>query len=170
MKSNDGFSLIEMLVATVLMGILITVVLAPLAGLFKSTATSGQRLRVTTQAQEITEYVRGQWRSYPVVMVADPTDSTKEVDQNEVKRKDSRNRYDRTCFAQPTVATGMTPNITVRALDRNASETGTLSHSPCPIPLTPPTSPANTPMKRVSVTITATDGSRSSLTLDIPKP
>ena len=164
MKSKDGFSLVEMLIATVLMGVLVTVVLAPLAGLFKSTATSGQRLRVTTQAQEITEYVRGQWQSYPVIL------DSNNVDQNQTRRIDSQNRYDRTCFAQPTVATGMTSAITVRALDRNANETGTLSHSACPNPLTAPTSPPNTPMKRVSVTLTATDGSRSSLTLDIPRP
>ena len=167
MKASGGFSLVELLVATVIMGLLITVVLAPLTNLFQNTATSGQRLRVTTQAQELTEYVRGQWQSYPIVMTTDATGST--TDQNLAKRADSRNRYDRTCFAVPDV-TNMTQQITVRALDRNASETGTLSHSTCPNPLTAPASPADVPIKRINVTLTAPDGSRSSLTLDIPRP
>lgn len=167
MKSSKGFSLIEMLAATVILGVLITVVLAPLAQLFQNTARSGQTLRVTTQAQEVVEYIRGQWQSYPVV--TDPTSATPTADVNATKRTDSQNRYDRICFALPTI-TNMTSVVTVRALDRNASETGSLSYSACPSPLTAPASPAAVPMKRIRVTLTAADGSRSSLTLDIPRP
>lgn len=169
MKSSRGFSLIELLAATVILGVLITVVLAPLAQLFRNTGRSGQTLRVTTQAQEVVEYIRGQWQSYPVVMVADPANPGTQIDQSATRRLDSQNRYHRTCFALPTIA-NMTTAITVRALDRNASETGSLSYSACPSPLTAPASPAAIPMKRINVTLTAADGSRSSLTLDIPRP
>ena len=167
MKTRSGFSLLELLAATVILGILITVVLAPLAQLFQNTGRSAQTLRVTTQAQEVIEYVRGQWQSYP----ADVANNAAGVpeDQNKGKRDDSLSRYNLTCFALPTVA-GMTSAITVQALDRDALVTGSLSYSTCPNPLTPPAAPPNTPMKRVSVTLTAADGSRSSLTLDIPRP
>ena len=51
MKAHNGFSLIEMLAATVLLGVLITAVLAPLARLFENTGDSGQTLRVTATDQ-----------------------------------------------------------------------------------------------------------------------
>lgn len=74
MKNSKGFTLIEMLAATVILGILITVVLAPIAQLFRNTSRSGQTLSVTTTAQEVTEYIRGQWQAYPAIMVDDPND------------------------------------------------------------------------------------------------
>ena len=167
MNKSNGFSLIEMLAATVIMGVLIAAVLPPLAQLFRSTGRSDQTLRVTTQAQEVVEYIRGQWQSYPAVMVADANGNP--IDQNKGQRDDSLYRYDRTCFALPTVA-NMTSVVTVQALDRNAVVTGTLNYAACPNPLTAPVSPPNTPMKRISVTLTAADGYRSSLTLDVPRP
>lgn len=167
MRTSKGFSLIEMLAATVILGVLITAVLAPLTQLFQNTGRSGQTLRVTTQAQELIEYVRGQWQSYPEFWVNNAAGVP--VDQNAIKRTDSLNRYNRTCFALPAVA-NMTSVVAVQALDRNANATGSLSYSACPSPLTAPANPPNIPMKRVSVTLTAADGSRSSLTLDIPRP
>ena len=170
MKSNHkGFSLIEVLAATVILGVLITAVLGPLAQLFRNTGRSDQTLRTTTQIQELVEYVRGQWQSYPEVMITDPTNPKNRVNQNLAKTTDSQNRYDRTCFSLPTI-TNMTSVVTVQTLDRNATVTGTLSYSTCPSPLTPPTSLAIVPIKRINVTLTATNGSKSNLTLDIPRP
>ena len=162
MKSSTGFSLVEMLVATVIMGVLITAVLAPLTGLFKNTATSGQRLRVTTQAQELTEYVRGQWQSYPEVLDSGGND------RNLAARTESRNRYDKTCSVILPQQTGITKTVQVRALDVNANETGMLTLSENCSGATPASNPP--PMKRLTVVTTTADGSRSSLTLDIPRP
>ena len=157
-----------MLAATVILGILLTVVLAPLTRLFENTRSSGQTLRVTTQAQQLTEYVRGQWQSYPVVMITDPADSSKQIDKNAVNRTDSQNRYDRTCSVALPQLTGVTRTVVVKSLDRNAAAGSTLTFSENCSTATLSTSPP--PMKRVTVTVTTADGGRSSLTIDIPRP
>lgn len=162
MKSSSGFTLIEMLVATVIMGILITAVLAPLTSLFKNTATSGQRLRVTTQAQELTEYVRGQWQSYPEVLDSGGND------KNSLARAESRDRYDKTCSVPLPQQTGITKTVQVKALDVNADEVGTLTLNENCGGATPASTPP--PMKRLTVTTTTVSGSSSNLTLDIPRP
>ena len=64
-KGEAGLTIIEMLVATVLLGVLAAAILAPLTGLFQMTTRSTQTLSVTTQAQEVMESIQGQWRSYP---------------------------------------------------------------------------------------------------------
>ncbi len=169
MRTRNGFSLLELLASTVILGVLITTVLAPLARLFESTGHSGQALRVSTQAQEVAEYVRGQWKSYPRVMVKDVVNPKIETDQNKKRQELNQNRYDRTCFSLPTFA-NMTSAISVQALDRSGGVTGSLTYSACPNPLTPPSPLTVVPMKRLVVTLTASDGSRSSLTLDVPRP
>lgn len=168
MRSQQGLTLIEMLVSTVILGVLITVVLAPLGQFFQSTARTGQTLRATTQAQEVVEYIRGQWQSYPVVMVADPANSSNQLDQNVNKRTASQNRYNRNCYAEPAQVSGLTRVIEVRALDRNASSGSALTLSTDCTSAALSSSPP--PMKRINVTLTAADGSRSSLTLDVPRP
>ncbi len=65
MKSKQGFSLIELLAATVIFGVLLTAVLAPLANLFRNTGSSTRTLQTTTQAQQMLEAVKGQWRAPP---------------------------------------------------------------------------------------------------------
>ena len=168
MKTSNGFSLIEMLAATVLLGVLITAVLAPLTQLFQNTRDSGQALRVTTQAQEVIESIRGQWKSYP----ANPDPVNPSSDLNNQSRIDSRNRYDRTCSIALSQLNGVAQAVTVRALDRNGAVTGAaLTLSTCSNPLPAPlASPAIFPMKRLTVTTTTADGSRSNLTIDIPRP
>ena len=48
-----------MLAATVILGVLITVVLGPLGQLFQNTRRNDQALQATTQAQELVENIRG---------------------------------------------------------------------------------------------------------------
>ncbi len=146
------------------MGTLLTVALGPLAQLFESTGDSGQVLRVSTQAQDYTEHIRGHWQSYPFVEGEDPADPT----TNAAKTLASRYHYDRTCFSALPALSGMTYTLLVRNLDTNASETGTAAWTTdCASAAVP--SPS-VPIKRVSVIMTATDGSRSRLTLDVPRP
>ena len=167
MKSTRGFTLIEMLAATVILGVLITVVLGPLGQLFQNTRRNDQALQATTQAQELVENIRGQWQSYPAATVTNADGST--TDTNLSKRTESQRRYDKTCYTPlPTVA-GLTRTTEVRALDRSAAPGNVLALTVCdsaPVSATvvPP------PMKRVSVTIKTADGNQSLLTLDIPRP
>ena len=161
-RRNNGFSLIEMLAATVILGVLITVVLAPLTQLFKNSGKNGRTLQTTTQTQQVVEYIRGQWQSYPVAL------DSSGADQNLSLRSASQGRYDSTCGTLPAV-NGLAFRITVKALDRNAGETSTIIDNATALQAC--TSAANTAlMKRVTVTTTTAAGERSSLTLDIPRP
>ena len=159
---NSGFSLIEMLAATVILGVLITVVLAPLTQLFKNTGRNGRTLQTTTQTQQVVEYIRGQWQSYPVI----PDSSG--ADQNSQARIDSQVRYDKTCSALLPQTNGATRTVTVKALDRDAKETSTLTLSENCGGTTAASNPP--PMKRLTITTVTAAGDRSSLTLDIPRP
>lgn len=167
MKHSNGFSLIELLASTVILGVLITVVLAPLGQLFQSTNRSGQTLRGTTQAQEVVERIRGQWQSYPVVMVTDASGSTS--DQNIDERTVSQSQYDSTCGTLPVADNVASYRITVRALDRSATETRLLVDNATSLPACGSAVDA-APMKRITVTSTTANGDQSSLTLDIPRP
>lgn len=170
MQSSKGFTLIELLASVVIMGVLITAVLGPLASLFQQTGRSGQMLGRTTQVQDVTEYIRGQWRSYPIqiIQVPDLVDpaKTNAADKNKTFSDDSRNRFDRTCFVNLPALTNAV--ITVKALDRNAVEGATLAWSTnC---ATAPVNNPTFPMKRITVAFTSTDGKRSSTTVDVPRP
>lgn len=158
MKSEQGFSLIELLAATVIFGVLLTVVLAPLADLFRNTGSSTQTLQTTTQAQGVLEAVRGQWRALPTPSSTDPNTRT----QNDTTRDTARTLYDRSCYPGVTVPVGAT--VVVRAVDRNGVAGSTLS---CV---------ANVPaltsvpvMKRITVTVRSND-SVTTLSVDVPRP
>ena len=156
MKNNQGFSLIEVLAATVLLGVMVTAVLAPLAQLFENTGDSGQTLRVTTQTQEVVEAVRGQWKVYPI---------TTSNDVNRAARDASLQRYARTCGTLPAAGGGVVTTVTVQGLNRlgaqvstpayNAACTGALDYAE---------------IKRVTVTGRAPDGTRTVFTVDVPRP
>ena len=170
MQSSKGFSLIELLASVVIMGVLIAAVLPSLTTLFQGTGRSGQTLGRTTRVQDVAEYTRGQWRSYPVEMVPtpDPVDPAKTImkDKNETFSNDSRNRFDRPCFASlPALTNTFSP---VRALARTATAGATLAWSTncATAPLDNPTFP----MKRITVTLTSADGRRSSTTVDVARP
>lgn len=159
MKTSNGFSLIEMLAATVLLSILITVVLSPLAQLFEKAGDSGQTLRVTTQTQEIVEAIRGQWRSYPVIW------NTAATDPNRTARDASLLRYARTCGTLPAINNGITITVTVRGLDRYGNVLSNLAYgSACNAAID------LSEIKRVTVTGRATDGTQTSFVVDVPRP
>ncbi len=152
-----------MLAATVILGVIITVVLGPLSQLFQNTSRSDRSLQATTQAQELVEHIRGQWQSYPVNL--DPTTS---ADLNAAKRTESLDKYDKTCYTPLPSVAGLTRIIEVRALDRDAVAGSALTLNTNCATTTASSSPP--PMKRVSVTVKTADGNQSVLTLDVPRP
>ena len=168
MKSIRGFTLIEMLAATVILGVLITVVLGPLSQLFQNTGRSAQKLQATTRAQELIEHIRGQWQSYP--LTPDPVNSANDI--NASKRTESRRRYDKTCYTPLPAVAGLTRDVEVRTLDRNANAVagGMLALTACDDAPAPVTTVPPPMMKRVSVTVKTANGNQSQLTLDIPRP
>lgn len=60
--SVQGFTLIEVLVATLLLGVLIMAVMAPLSSLFGLTRNSSSQLASTTLSQNVMEQAKGLWR------------------------------------------------------------------------------------------------------------
>ena len=169
-KATAGLTIIEVLISVTLLGVLATAILAPLTGLFKMTGQSAQTLNATTQAQEIMEYVQGQWRSYPAMR--DPLDPDEQDQRNDAATRRSRSRYARTCLENfPNIRDGLTVSLSVQNLDSNANVTGTSNErrrETCGN-ASIIGSPA---MKRVTVNVTMTNDpdNSASLTADIPRP
>ncbi len=171
MTSKRGLTIVELLIATALLGLLITVVVAPLTDLFQMTGRSTRTLSGTTRAQETIEDIQGQWRAYPAVR--DPLNPTPQETRNEAAYRRSKARYARTCLADfPAAPEGLEVEVRVWELGRNADAGAELSvkrGQTCgggPLPDPPP-------MKRVTVTVTADndgDAETVSLTVDIPRP
>ena len=168
MTSKKGLTIIELLIAMVLLGVLATAVLAPLTGLFQMTGRSSQTLNATTQAQEIVEYIQGQWRSYPRPQnVANPTPQD---ERNREAYQQSLSRYAQTCLENfPSTRDGLRVEVTVWALDGEADQRGARPiqyRSACPA-----VTAASPPMQRVNVTVQTDDpNNAASLTVDIPRP
>ena len=164
MKSSKGFSLIEVLAATVIMGVLVTAVLAPLTQLFKRSSASSRTLQATTQAQNVVEFVKGQWRTYPRDLDAS------NADLNINDRTASINRYDRNCYSAEGLSTvpGVTYAIVTRAVDRDGVAGATLALSTnCLTAVLNPNPPL---VKRITVTATDADNRQSILSVDVARP
>ena len=89
--TKQGLTLVELLVAMVLLGVLATAILAPLTGLFRMTAESTRTLSATAQAQEVIEHVQAQWRAYP--FARDPQNPTPQEVRSAAAHRASRSRY-----------------------------------------------------------------------------
>jgi type II secretory pathway pseudopilin PulG len=160
-RSAGGLTLLEVLASVVILGVLITVVLAPLTQLFQRTAASAQTLRLTTQAQEIAESIRGQWRAIPY-----PADGGEEPEAQRKLRAHNYERYQKTCFQLPRID-GARLDLEVWALDRRGNEVSRLTwHETCPSS----SSATVPPLKRLRITLSADDGTQSHLVLDLPRP
>ena len=160
-KGKQGLTIIELLISMVLLGVLMTAVLAPLTGLFRMTGQSTQTLNATTQAQEVMEHIQAQWRSYPTSQ--DP----QQDQQNRTARGESQNRFDRTCIPDfPSSKDGLAETISIWALDRDANPVRELTYSEsCG------GAAVASPMKRVTIVVTTNDpNNTASLTVDIPRP
>ncbi len=158
MKSEQGFSLIELLAATVIFGVLLTVVLTPLANLFRNTGSSTRTLQTTTQAQQVLEAVKGQWRAPPTPSTTDATVR----DDNDAARDAARTNYDLSCY--PGVTVPATATVIIRPVDRNGVAGAPLNCSASMPAL------SNIPvMKRITVTVRSND-SETVLSVDVPRP
>lgn len=177
MRTAKGFTLLEMLAATVIMGIIITAVLAPLTTLFKNTSVSTRRLQETTQAQNILEYVRGQWKSYPRVIddALGTTNADYRLDLNRALRRESRRRYDITCFDATGlgVPSGTSYTVAVSAVNRDgtvgAAQTLTSSTNGCGTTLAD-TNVIPPPIKMITVTVSSPNNQKTILNATVARP
>lgn len=65
-RRRQGFTIIEVLVATALFAIVVLVVLVPITGLFGLTKRSTTQVGATNMAQQWLEQVKGQWLNQPI--------------------------------------------------------------------------------------------------------
>lgn len=63
--SEDGFTIIEVLVSIMLLSIVIMLVLSQLTGLFGVSKRSGEQVTATNLAQSVIEQVKGEWQDQP---------------------------------------------------------------------------------------------------------
>ena len=157
-QRTDGFSLIEVLAATVILGVLITVVLAPLTNLFKQTGKSGETLQTSTQAQEVLEAIKGQWRTPPTPSTTDASTRT----SNDAARNSARMNYDLSCY--PGVTVPATATVVIRPVDRDG-----VAGSPLTCATAVPAISTIPVMKRITVT-TRSNNSAVTLSVDVPRP
>jgi len=61
-RAAKGFTIVEVLIATMILGVLIGSILGPLGGLFRMTQRSQELLSNTTLAQQTVEKIVNDWR------------------------------------------------------------------------------------------------------------
>ncbi|WP_264776063.1 prepilin-type N-terminal cleavage/methylation domain-containing protein [Deinococcus aetherius] len=147
---TDGFTIIEILVALLLIGVLVLVVLAPLTGLFGLTRQSMRQTDATALAQGVMEDIRGQWQNW--------------------------DKYDAACVAGGALPSGVTvsvQNMTVQGATSGTATTLTRSSATaCPGKTGPRLTyaPSGSPLlRRVTVTATVQDRT-SSLIAEVAQP
>lgn len=152
MRSNQGFTLIEVLVSIMLLAVIVTVVVGSLGGLFRSSRDSDQRLQTTTQVQTVAEGLRRHWM--------DPNKDSSGTAQGDYRF--SRSCVDTGLYAVPT-------GVTVTVWDLTAKSDGSFAVSdPYSLSTACPTTaarPANT-VRRVRVQSSGAAGTRSELTFE----
>lgn len=138
--SEQGFTLVELLVAIALLGVMLAVIIPGITGLLGINRTSERELNTTTQAQQVVEEVKGAWQA--------------------------RAFYDANCV--PGLALPTDTTLQSRPLDARAQNPGTAASvsvaSSCPA--TTGTVPT---MRRVTVTA-GTGAQATTLTLDLLRP
>lgn len=142
-QPTQGFTLIEILVAILLIGILIMVVLVPMTSLFGMNRNTNSQLSSNVSAQRVTEQIKGLWRD--------------------------QDYYDRNCILGVTT-TGMT--VTVNSLNTMGVSTGTattaVSTANCN---TSALGSSWTPVPLKRLTVTSGSGTGAAvLTIDLVRP
>lgn len=143
-RSQAGFSLVEVLVAIMLMGIIVLVVVTPLTGFFGLTRRSNQQVDATQLAQRTLETIRGEWLNQA--------------------------RYDQVCSSVPLPQPpgGSTITVEVTNLDPNGAVLGTAAYrADCATVTAGDTSP----LRRVEVTHRDSQGKvQAKLAVEVARP
>lgn len=118
-QSQQGLSLVEVLVSMTLMTVLIVAIASPLAGLFKISQESKELVEANSAARSALETARSAWQTYPW---ADPNDPNADSINQTMQELNINSllRFNKNC-AGPDVVNQMGPNVTfeVFSLDRN---------------------------------------------------
>jgi len=141
MKKIVGFTIIEVLIATIILGVLVGSLVGPLGGLFRMTQRNQQLLDNTTVAQQTIEKIVREWQDV--------------------------NKFDRSCVDSsvdiPTGVTVMVNNL-MRADGKKPYSLGRPLNNCTVAPNT------GILLKRVKVTAKINKGSPSVIIMDIARP
>ena len=144
-RTEAGFTIIEVLVAIALFAIVVLVILAPLTGLFGLTQKSAQQTNATGLAQQSIEQIRGQWLD--------------------------ANRYGNNCVvgALPATATIQDEDAQGNSV-ANASTFSVQAASACPTtPASGVPSTSGPALRKVTATATV-NGTTSTLVVEVARP
>lgn len=147
-RTQQGFTILETLVALALFSVILLVVVTPLTGLFGLTQRSTDQVNAVNVGQQIIEQIRGQW-----------------LDSNRI-------RYDKACIddALPTLGA---PTVTIQSENLNGGAIGAAtalsSASDC-LSAVPPLSVVNAspPLRRIKV-VTTLNGTVSTLAVEVAR-
>lgn len=139
-RQVQGFTLVELLVAIALLGVLLAVIIPGITALLGINRLGERELTTTTQAQRVLEEVKGAWQV--------------------------QNTYDWNCVPGLVLPSGVT--LQSRPLDSRAQSPGSLVN--VSVAAACPASTATAPvMRRVTVTA-GTGAQATTLTLDVLRP
>lgn len=148
-RQLQGFTLVELLVAIALLGVLLAVIIPGITALLGINRLGERELTTTTQAQRVLEDVKGAWQITPDVTTAQV-----------------QARFDSNCVPGLVLPTGTT--LQSRSLDSRAQNPG--SPVNVSVAATCLASAAAPPaMRRVTVTA-GTGAQATTLTLDVLRP
>ncbi|WP_019588093.1 type II secretion system protein [Deinococcus apachensis] len=149
---QQGLTLVEVLVALALFGVLMAVLLPSITALLGINRQGERQLNGTTQAQQVIESVKGAWQDTPGMTAA--------------QLQQAQDRFDANCVPGLSLPSGVTARSQERT-SRAAVITGkTLVDIVAACPTTSTTSPA---MRRVQVSA-GTGAQMVTLTLDVLRP
>ncbi|MEF2280436.1 type II secretion system protein [Deinococcus sp. YIM 134068] len=151
-QAQQGFTLVELLVAIALLGVMLAVVVPGITGLLGVNRSSERELNTTTQAQRALEEVKGAWQAAPGL--------------TDAQLSQVRARFDSNCVPGLVLPTGVT--LQSRPLDSRAQTPGILGN--VSVAASCPAATGTTPAMR-RVTVTAGTGTQATtLTLDVLRP
>lgn len=167
-KLNSGLTLVELLVAIAVFGVVMTVLLGPLVQSLGMTRESSDTLSLNTRGKSVLESVRGQWRGYKLDL-SQPPGSTENAAAT-TKNTESLRRYALTCVENLDLANA---SVVVEDLDVTGAVTASrtltniMDGSNCSGTL-PTLIP---PIKRITVTVDSPNSdSAVSFALDVVSP
>lgn len=151
-RKQQGFTLVELLVALALFGILLAVLIPGITALLGVNQKGERQLTTTTQAQQVIESVKGAWQTTPGMTT--------------VQLQQVQARFDGNCVPGLTLAS----DVTAQSQERDSRAAVISGKSLVNIAATCPTTAATSaPMRRVQVTA-GTGTQATTLTLDILRP
>lgn len=151
-QTEAGFTLVEVLVAIALFGILMAVLLPSITALLGINRQGERQLNTTAQAQQVIESVKGAWQITPGM-------SSTQIGE-------VQGRFDSNCVPGLTLDAG----VTAQSQERTSRAAAIGGKSMINVVSTCPAAPATPPVMRRVQVVAGTGAQATTLTLDVLRP